>query len=546
MKAQHSSRPRSTFDGPSISAGTLAWLAVGVAFAALRIGPVLNAPVAGAELEHLSGAWQASIGNADARLIPTLFQSLTALSFLFTTSELPARVTALVATATIPFAIYGMRPVLGNAGALVSLVLLALDPFGILLGGTATAMGFDLAITAWLAMVVLRRADLRWGWVGAGFLVATAGPLPLLFCGAWAAASLTRGVRRPTASTGLLLTGFVLGVVFATARLGAGLDGLVVPPIDLIAASANDAWATAKTADLVALYGLPLLLPGLAALLWRLREWYRTAETPPESRTLMAWLAITGGWLVFSLADNSPLPAAALALPLALLLGPAVARLVGAAGRAEWRLAGLLLAGAAIFGGIALAYALDWARLEKVGNAADQFRVAGFAALMVAILVVIALRRETRAALAVPGLAAGLALLLAVSFASAIPGEEPLTSPYAPEQARALRDAAIAIRERDGGVIQVHPSLKEATTWPFRDSGDLFLASRHDPAAAVVIWPAELPPPAGLQRLEGNWALTRKVQTPTNRVLQGVHWLFDRNTLAVRPQPVAVYTRAKP
>ncbi len=546
MKAQHGPRPRLAGEGVTISVATLTWLAAGLAFAALRLGPVLNAPVGGTELDHLSGAWQASIGNGDARLVPTLFQSLTSLCLLFTTSELPARVLALAATASIPFAIYSLRHVLGESGALLGLVLLALDPFGILLGGTASAMGWDLAITTWLAAVVLRRWDLRWGWIGAGFLVGTAGPLPLLFCAAWAAVSLTRGQRRPSVSTGLLLSGFVLGVAFATARLGTGMDGLVVPPVDLLAASAGERWATGKTADLVALYGLPLIIPGMAVLAWHVRRWYRREAFSVATLLLLAWTALTGAWLVLSLGDHSPVPPAAVVLPLSLLVGPAAARLIVAASRAEWRIARLLLAAAAVFGGIALAYTLDWARFEEVGNGADQFRVAGFGGLAAVILILLAVGRETRATLVLPGAIFIVALLLAVSFASVAPANEPLTSPFSPPQARALRDAAVAIRERDGGTIQVHPSFEVAVTWPFRDSGELLIASRQEPGASVVIWPLELAAPAGMQRLDGNWALTRTVQTPTNRVLQGVHWLFDRNTLAVRPQPVAVYTRAKP
>jgi YYY domain-containing protein len=80
----------------------VAWSAVGLVFALIRLWPVWQMPVGGAELEHLSGAWNASIGLEDERYVPTLFQALTALLFSFTTSEIPARLVAFLATATVP------------------------------------------------------------------------------------------------------------------------------------------------------------------------------------------------------------------------------------------------------------------------------------------------------------------------------------------------------------------------------------------------------------------------------------------------------------
>ena len=59
----------------TVSVGALAWLLVGAIFVALRIGTAFEAPVGGAELVHLSGAWQARMGADDARYIPTLFQA---------------------------------------------------------------------------------------------------------------------------------------------------------------------------------------------------------------------------------------------------------------------------------------------------------------------------------------------------------------------------------------------------------------------------------------------------------------------------------------
>ena len=71
-------------------------------FTGFRLAAMLSAPVGGVELDSLSGAWQAHAGNADERFIPTLFQAFTSWSFIFTSSETPARVLALLASCSVP------------------------------------------------------------------------------------------------------------------------------------------------------------------------------------------------------------------------------------------------------------------------------------------------------------------------------------------------------------------------------------------------------------------------------------------------------------
>ncbi len=122
-----------------LSVGALAWGVLAVLFVAVRAGTALGAPVGGVELAGLSGAWQAHVGVDDARFIPTFFQALAAFTFEWTTSEMPARVLALLATASIPVAVYRLRPRLGEAGALFVLLLLAIDAPAVLLGATASA-----------------------------------------------------------------------------------------------------------------------------------------------------------------------------------------------------------------------------------------------------------------------------------------------------------------------------------------------------------------------------------------------------------------------
>ena len=83
-------------------------------------------------------------------------------------------------------------------------------------------------------------------------------------------------------------------------------------------------------------------------------------------------------------------------------------------------------------------------------------------------------------------------------------------------------------------------------TWPFRDSGVLLVSSRVPDTAEFVVWPLDAPPPVGFVVLAGDWALTETIRTPTADLLDYLHWLLDRNTLAARPDQIAVYTRDQP
>ena len=139
-----------------LSGETLAWATVSALFVGLRLGTIWHAPVAGAELDHLSGAWLARIGAPDDRYVPTLFQALTSLLLRFDSVDTWPRVMALLSLCSVPFAVYLLRPRLGRAGALLALLLLTVDAPLISLGTSASAMGFDVGITLWLFVAMTR------------------------------------------------------------------------------------------------------------------------------------------------------------------------------------------------------------------------------------------------------------------------------------------------------------------------------------------------------------------------------------------------------
>lgn len=532
--------------GPrTVSVAALAWTAAVALFLGIRVGVALGSPVGGAELVHLSGAWQAHLGIDDDRFVPTLFQALSALLFHAGDSELPARVVALAATATIPAALHLLRPRLGEGGAIVAMVLLALDAPGAVIGATASANAFDLAVAAWLAVLVLRMPSIGVAWVAVGFIVATSGSivLPLLV----AVAMAWRPGQRPSVSPApwFAAAGGIAGILLASFRFGLGWDGLRVPPFQSFIAGFDGRWSTAEGWEVLVIYSAPAVAVGALAIAqdaWR--RWLARRPTVPG--LVSAWSAVAGAWMVAAAGAHSFDALAALDLPLALAAGPAVAWAIGTMSRADWRVARWVLGGVALLAALSLAHVLDWAEAERVGNGGQQFQVAFFGLAAIALLGVLALRRATAPALVVPALLVLFAPLAAGAFSVAIGTlDEPVSSPVSDQQGRELR--AVAMKERDerGGTIVIYQRLEQDATWSFRDSGVVTFATRPTDGAAVLVWPADLPPPEGFEALAGNFAFTREVLPPTESVLKYLHWFTDRSTLENSARPVTVYLRTQ-
>ncbi|HEX6031298.1 MAG TPA: hypothetical protein VFY90_07685, partial [Tepidiformaceae bacterium] len=465
--------------------------------------------------------------------------------FLFTSSEVPARVVAFLATASIPAALYLLRGRLGEAGALLALLVLAFDAPAIALGSSASAMGFDLATTAWLFVLVTRGTAPAWAWGIAAALVASAGPVALPLVAAVAVTALLR--KEPVDTRALLWAGagVAVGVVFTTLRPGAGISGLTTAPFELFAHSYDQDWSTADGLDVVLLSTWPILVGGLAAAGWRCYVALQSKELERDDEILLLWALFAFGWWVSSSQSHTSIPAAAMGLPMALLLGPALAGAIRAMAEADWRNARIVLPLVAGALAIVAFHVAAWADQDAMGGAGEQIVVA---ALVVASFVTLAVLAWDRAsvptvlAMAFPiGLVPLLAATSVVAFRA---GESPLPSPTEAPQARNLRDVALEIVQREGGQVVIHPDFAEQLTWPFRDSGNLVVASRVPQEAGVVIWPASAAPPDGFTALEGEWALTESVEPPTGDMFEFVRWYIDRYSLDIRPDTLVVYVRA--
>lgn len=615
-----------------LSASAVAWVVAGGLLLLLRLAPIWQAPVAGSEFAHLSGAWSAASGVNDARFVPTLFQALTAGLLNFDAHEAWPRLLSFLATCSVPIAAFRMRAFIGEGTALVFLVLLALSANLVGLGANASAYGFDIPIALWVALAMLSgRVPLPAISVLA-FLVATAGPLPLALVLAYALVRLARADYPSQAALVAAGVGAVAGVSFASLGFGWGLEGLVVPPVMVLALSLDHEWLSATTGDLFLLYTWPLALGGAAACTYLL--WQRRSQRAAESRDAARWVDVSLVfyglallWCVATLGVGTEIPLAALALASAMAAAIPGARLVEALLSADWRRAALPVGLALFFLAIATVVVIDWARFDNGGPAGSLLLSVALVLGGLALLWALALRTGARdavlrvqdgvkdfafeawdgdwrnAALAVIGIlavfavvayatvewasgdstgrrgqavvltmlvllsaaivagmlvmprlrAAAAAVPIAVALVPLLSGamlvslsgpSEPLNSPVSTFQARNLRDIALAQVAERGGAIVVHDSLRADITWPFRDSGDIIIATSVPAEATIVIWPADLPAPPGLVALDGPWSLVRTVPAPTDSFLRYVRWYADRNYLENRTEQIAVYVSA--
>ena len=536
-------------EAPTVSYAAVAWVLVVLLFVALRVGLVWRAPVGGAELAHLSGAWQARSGVEDSSFVPTLYQAVAALTFEWTESEVPARALALAGTLTIPLAFFMLRRSLGQGGALLALLLVALDPLGILTGATATVGAWDAAIAIWLVVALVAGRPPPWAWMWLAFLVTTAGPLTLPVVVAAVVLGVKRRKRPPTEALAWGAAGALLGVFLTSLQFGLGADWLRVAPVLLFAAGFEEPWSTLSVAQLAALYGLPLLVGGAAAGIWlaKTQREERRAATPTEQLSLvMAATALL--WFLVALPATSPFPLAAATFFSSILLGPALARAVSYLLTVQWRPQVYLLPLIVGLAAVALFVVSDWAAHDRIGGTAERVLVA--VPVFVAVVSVAALgmalfssfREEVLLAF-VPLLAAGGVMLLAGASGIALSAAgEPLPGPVSPPSARAIRDIAVEAGA-SGGALVIHERYRDQLVWPFRGSRALVSSGQVPPTATVVIWPADAPAPEGFVALEGRWVLRRSVDGPDG-FLEAFHWLAERNSLDEDLQLVAIYVRA--
>jgi hypothetical protein len=529
----------------------LAWIVGALVFTLLRLGLIWHNAVGGAELVQLSGAWMARTGAPDDRFVPTLFQAITAGLLHWSDSEIPARVLAYASTATIPLAVFTLRRYLTDAGAIIALVLLSLEPLAIQMGSSASAMGFDLAVTMWLFVAVVRRDLPWWGWASVAFAVVSAGPTALPLVGAALGVGLARR-RYPSWPVAVAASaGVVTGVVLATFRYGLGASGLHVAPFQLFADAYSQAWNSATTFDLFIIYAVPMVLGGMVAgafTAYRLVNDDGDDARSQEMRLLLVvWAAVAVLWLVSSFASHSSVSIIAATVPCALLLGPAIVQAIVAMTRADWQIARFVVPLVLFLG---LFFGTIGAGWVHNGDSPTALPIVAVAVLIVGVLAGIWWLRTTPSAAptlwAFPMVVGGVIMLtggLGVAFSGV---GELVPSPTSPQQTRELRNILLHDLTQSGGQLVVHPSLWPDLTWPLRDSGTIVVSSRVPATAGAVIWPEDAAKPDGLNPLQGTWNILETMRPPTASFSDYYEWFTNRGTVVSTPTQAAVYVRPAP
>lgn len=540
--------PQPATDSPpprvyELSLGAIIWVAAGALFMVMRLAGVLSIPVGGIELSHLSGAWEAKAGNTDARFIPTLFQGLAAWSFEFTRADMPARVLALVASLGVPLSLYRLRPLLTEPAALLGLLILTFDPVSILLGSTAWAGALDVIAVLWVLQLARRDAVPSLDLGLAGFVASTAGATVLPFFVAVLAVRLFRQ-EYPSRAQWPVAVGVAAGVVAASFGFGHGWQGLTLSPVQAFATGFEHDYSTESTGYLALLYATPVVVGGLAAAGWRISTNLRTHEWPENDIVLLTWGGLSLAWVVAAAGEHDPTPIAGAALPLALLLARELPHAFAAIAKVEWRWAAWALAALIVLLFIVEAFVVDWARIDRPGTSDDKLVVAGLVVALLAVGGILASNRATAPSLLIPPILVLALPLVSGAFAVATGSpNEPLPSPISTVQGEELRDIALAASKQQGGAILIHSDFREQMSWPFRDSGDILVATSSDASAVVAIWPATEPAPEGFSILDGTWGFLEVRHAPSGDFLDYLRWLSNRNVLRNTFVPVAVYLR---
>ncbi len=530
--------------GIVIELRTIAWAAAVLLFVALRIGPTWQAGVNGAELVHLAGAWQASIGETgDTRFVSTLFQALSAIFFKGSESEVPLRVLTVVASHAIPLTLYRLRRTLGDATALVALAFIAIDPIGILYTTSASAMALDVPVA--LGLLVLATEPRKWHpgiLAAAGFAVAVTGPIVLALAVGLVVLRLVQRAPFEKLSVLPIAAGVVAGALLSLANFGLGGFGSGIAPINLLAGSFDERWSTAKTIEVFGMYSWPLAAGGIAYGVVIVRRLNARAEVSLVLMATFAWAVASFAWMVASVAAHSPAPVLALTLPCSILAAAGLVEALSHLSNESWRGTRFALPAAVAAGLIAMTRAIDWARAANIGGFSERLQVILLLSLAIVALAYLCWQAKTRPVVALVGLVVGVLLVLPGSFGVGLSGtSEAVLSPLSTTQARQVHDRALASGTNS---ITVHPRLESQVTWPFRGIDTIVITSQPGPDDRFVVWPADLPPPEGFAPLEGTWLLESEATPPTLDGLVFIKWLSDRNNVAITGTSVAVYLRA--
>ncbi len=510
----------------SISVETLAWFALGVLGALVRLIDLAGQPFTVVEAARSLDAALVARGSPPDGWNGDLSAAIT--SYLFRAlgeSDGLARLTPAVGGALAVPALWWLRPYLGRVGALAAAALLAFSPLSVLVSRSALPYGIGVFLS--LLMVAAAFTYLREPRPGPLFLLAlgaglslltdsisvTVGLVILVFLAIEMGILGNDAVRRAWGSfrCSPLQIGSVVLVALAAlqlglTRFGTSLENAGLPGLRLWSAmfdTPRDSQAPEYHLALLAAYDWPLVIGGAVGLALVLSDWRREGVAHSAfQRFLLVWTCAAALILAFATRRDAG-QALLVLLPLSMLAGVAAEKI---ARKVEW---GLLRrwwpapTGALLLWAYAAMYMTRW----SAGNAGPVERFGMVMAASGGIFLVVApfahLGRRAVALSLVAALAVGLAfnahsVMAVVSGAGTEFGKGDAVT----LRAAYLGETLSRLREERGGTIVVEAGLRDVLGWTLRDSGARFGGPAE--GASVVVAPAGAPP-QGFAALGGPW-----------------------------------------
>lgn len=519
------SRPR-----PTIPPDAVAYAALTVVAAILRLHDLAWLPLDQGEARWALPAWQAAHGVAVADLpgAPLLFHLQRVLFFALPGGDAWARLLpALAGIALVPLAA-GLRPVLGRVAALAVASLLAVDPLWVFFGRQVSPATLSAAMLVLLlgSLAGGLRPSRWWAPVAAALALAAGGPTTAALVAAALAAFAVRLGRRSDGrdsageSSGPALWRPGPGerrraIVLFLVTLALAATGVLTRPDGLIAMVRAPAdWAAALMGGGNAWNGvvLPLAVYTPLTLIFGIAGLFAVPRRSAVAGVFVnAWVGVA---LATSLMAGDPSAVADALLPLTLAAGSALGALAEWLARAfQWAEDGVMATILLVVLAYALLHALAFAGAPDPETGAAAWRQVNGAMVMAALLVVVyAVVWQWRLAARVLALATAVAAACLgwangarLDYGAAAAVCEPMRPAYVPADALRLVRALDAAQARAGGdastrPVTVDPAFLEALAWPLREETSLvWEAAAPGPSAAgaVIAAPGAIPVTSG-------------------------------------------------
>lgn len=505
----------------SVSLETMAWLIVIAVAAALRLARLDHLPLSIDESVRSFAAWQMSQGDTPANWPGDMTSSLTAYLFsIFDSSDFLARLLPALAGSALVALFWPLSRYAGGA-ALAAAGLLAFSPLLVHLSRSSLpySVGAFLSLTMVLSLFAYLRTQsplyffaliLNLGLALSSDPISISTALILvaflIYESGWRRSEAVLAAAEPIRQNpALLISGllFFLGALeLGVTHFGTSIDRLSLAGlrqwVDMFALP-RDGLPWHFHPGMLMSYEALLLLLGGTAYLWLLSRWIisRGQDVSLFQRFLFFWAS--GAALIIAITTRREAgQLVLLILPLALLAGGWLERIVTEASPASLgRAAPYLAAVLALAGYMALVFT-QWARAGAVGSTGERVGVIFALAAAIALIWITWNTLGRQAVASSLALALVLLAILAIHGSTSVMygrGNEFVVAERIDPRVFQLQERLATIEAETPGPIAVHDSFLPALGWYLRDvNGVVFAPSPVVDAVAIVAPPGESAP----------------------------------------------------